>query len=85
MCSKIIILNLTEKLSNRFEKRLLEQSLHHHMDQVESEFLKAQQHQTLVWSRYIDDIFFLWAYGQEKLQGFLDNFNKFQPNLKFTH
>ena len=28
------------------------------MDQVESEFLKTQQHQPLVWFRYIDDIFF---------------------------
>ena len=28
------------------------------MDHVESEFLKAQTHQVLVWFRYIDDIFF---------------------------
>ena len=27
------------------------------MDQVESEFLKTQQHQPLVWFRYTDDIF----------------------------
>ena len=29
------------------------------MDQVESEFLKTQTHQPLVWFRYIDDIFFI--------------------------
>ena len=29
------------------------------MDQVESEFLKTQIHQPLVWFRYIDDIFFI--------------------------
>ena len=54
-------------------------------DQVESEFLKTQQHQPLVWFRYIDDIFFIWTHGQEKLEGFLDYFTKFHPNLRFTH
>ena len=38
-----------------------------------------------VWFRFIDDIFFIWTLGQEKLKGFLDNFNKFHPNLRFTH
>ena len=33
------------------------------IDQVESEFLKTQQHQPLVWFRYIDDIFFIWTLG----------------------
>ena len=55
------------------------------MDQAESEFLKTQQHQPLVWFRYVDDIFFIWTHGQEKLEGFLDNFNKFHPNLRFNH
>ena len=55
------------------------------MDQVESEFLKTQQHQPLMWFRYIDDIFFIWMHGQGILEGFLDNFNKFHPNLRFTH
>ena len=55
------------------------------MDKVESEFLKTQQHQPLVWLWYIDDIFFIWTHGQEKLERFLDNFNKFHPNLRFTH
>ena len=54
------------------------------MDQIESEFLKTQQHQPLVWFRYIDDIFFIWTHCREKLEGYLDNFNKFHPNLRFT-
>ena len=33
------------------------------IDQVESEFLKTQQHQPLVLFRYIDDIFFIWTLG----------------------
>ena len=34
--------------------------------------------------RYIDDIFFIWAHGQEKMKVFLEDLNKFHPNLKFT-
>ena len=55
------------------------------MDHVKSEFLETQQHQPLVWFRYIDNTFFIWTYGQGKLEGFLDNFNKIHPNLRFTH
>ena len=55
------------------------------MDQVESEFLKTQIHQPLVWFRYIDDIFFIWTHGQDKLEQFLVDFNKFHPSLKFMH
>ena len=47
------------------------------MDQVESEFLKTQTHQLLVWFSYIDDIFFIWIHGQDKLEQFLDDLNKF--------
>ena len=55
------------------------------MDQVESEFLKTQIHQVLVWFRYMGDIFFIWTHGQDKLEQFLVDFNKFYPFLKFTH
>ena len=55
------------------------------MDQVESEFLKTQTYQQLVWFRYIDDIFFIWTHGQDKLEQFLDDLNKFHPSIKFTH
>ena len=54
------------------------------MEQVESEFLKTQTHQQLVWFRYIDDIFFIWTHGQDKLEQFLVDLNKFHP-IKFTH
>ena len=55
------------------------------MGQVESEFLETQTHQPLVCFRYIDDIFFIWAHGQDKLEQFLDDLNKFHPSIKFTH
>ena len=54
------------------------------MDKVETEFLETQTDK-LFWSvRYIDDIFFIWTHGQEKLKVFLEDLNKFHPNLKFT-
>ena len=55
------------------------------MDQVETEFLESQVYKPLVWFRYIDDVFFIWTDGQEKLKVFLEDLNKCYPNMKFTH
>ena len=38
-----------------------------------------------VWLRYIDDIFFVWTHGEDKLHDFLSRLNEFHPNLKFTY
>ena len=54
------------------------------MDKVETEFLETQTDKPFWWVRYIDDIFFTWTHGQEKLKVFLEDLNKFHPNLKFT-
>ena len=35
--------------------------------------------------RYTDDIFFIWAEGEDKLQWFQNRLNNFHPNLKVTH
>ena len=43
------------------------------MDKVETEFLKTQ--------RYIDGIFFVWTHVKKNLKVFLEDVNKFQPNL----
>ena len=55
------------------------------MDQVETEFLKAQNHKSLVWFRYIDDVSFIWTHGMETLSLFLKDLNNFHPNIKFFH
>ena len=55
------------------------------MDQVETEFLETQKHKPLVWFRYIDDVFFIGTHGKQKLSLFLENLNKFCPNIKFSH
>ena len=55
------------------------------MDELERAFLQTQEHQTFLWLRYIDDIFFIWTHGEKRLRTFLEKFNKFHPNIKFSH
>ena len=38
------------------------------MDKVEIDFLESQKVNPMVWFRYIDDIFFIWTYGEQGLQ-----------------
>ncbi|XP_021341474.1 uncharacterized protein LOC110442280 [Mizuhopecten yessoensis] len=40
------------------------------MDHLETAFLQSQSLSPLVWSRYIDDIFFIWTHGSESLDSF---------------
>ena len=54
------------------------------MDKLEIDFLETQAVKSLVWLRYIDEIFFIWNESEEKLDEFLENLNNFHPNLKFT-
>ena len=54
------------------------------MDKVVTEFLETQRDKPFWWVRYIDDIFLIWTHGQEKPKVFLEDLNKFHPNLKFT-
>ena len=55
------------------------------MDNLETDFLNTQEYLPLVWYRYIDDIFFIWTHGEEKLKFFRDDLNKYHPNINFTH
>ena len=55
------------------------------MDQIETKFLRTQSHQPMAWFRYIDDIFFIWTYGEEKLEEFMPDFDAFTPNIQFTY
>ena len=44
------------------------------MDEIETNFLDTQKIKLLVWFRYIDDVFFIWTHGKEKLEEFLKRF-----------
>ena len=54
------------------------------MAELEEEILRKAEFKPYLWWRYIDDIFFLWKHGEEKLKSFIDNINKMHPTIKFT-
>ena len=55
------------------------------MDRVGQDFLETQELQPLLWLGFIDDIFFIWNYGKEELKKFMEKFNNFTPNHRFTY
>ena len=55
------------------------------MDEVETEFLKSYELKPFFWLHYIEDIFFIWTRGKEKVSQFLNELNNFHSNLKFTY
>ena len=52
------------------------------MDRVENDFLETEKFKPYIWLLYIDNIFFIWTYDLEKLEGFLSRLNGFHPTLK---
>ena len=56
-----------------------------YMAQIEIKFLRTQNHQTIVWFKYIEDNFFYLESWTEKLETFMADFNVFNPNTQFTH
>ena len=54
------------------------------MAELEEEILRKAEFKPYLWWRYIDDIFFLWEHGEEKLKSFIDNINKMHLTIKFT-
>ena len=55
------------------------------MDKLESDFLKSKELTPLLWYRYINDVFFIWTHGEEKLALFLNVYNNLHLNIKFSH
>ena len=55
------------------------------IDQVETDFVRAQENVALVWIRYIDDVFFIWTDGENEVKSFMQKLNQFHPNLSFTY
>ncbi|XP_067839835.1 uncharacterized protein [Heptranchias perlo] len=54
------------------------------MHKFEHDFFTAQDLQPTLYTRYIDDIFFLWIHGEESMKRLHDNINKFHPTIKLT-
>ena len=54
------------------------------MAKWEEEILNEIELKPYLWWRYIDDIFFLWEHGEEKLQKFIEHLNEKHLTIKFT-
>ena len=54
------------------------------MAELEEKIRKECEYKPYLWWRYIDDMFFLWEQGENKLKSFLDKIKKVPPTIKFT-
>ena len=55
------------------------------MDKTETKFLQTQEFWSSVWFGYIDDVYFIWTHGPDKLVSFITEFNNYHPNIKFIY
>ena len=51
---------------------------------LEEKLLGQSQYKPWLWWRYIDDVFLVWAHGEEKLLEFVDFLNSAHHSIKFT-
>ena len=54
------------------------------MADLEEEIFKNPKLKPFLWLRYLDDIFYLWAEGVDKLKELFNYLNEFHPSIKFT-
>ena len=54
------------------------------MADLKEKLLEIFEKKTMIWWRYIDDIFFVWEHDEEPLRVFIDQVNVFHPTIKFT-
>ena len=54
------------------------------MAELEEEILRKVELKPYFCCRYVDDIFFIWEHGEEKLKEIIGVLNKKRPTVKFT-
>ena len=54
------------------------------MSKLEKEMLETYPLKPTTWWRYIDDIFFIWDYGEIELEKWLHHLNTYHRTIKFT-
>ena len=52
------------------------------MVELEEEIIEESEYKPCLWGRHIDDIFFLWEHGENKLKSFIDKIDKVHPTIK---
>ena len=54
------------------------------MTRLEERLMDTFADKPLVWMRFIDDIFFIWTHGEDRLKLFIDHLNSSHDTIKFT-
>ena len=54
------------------------------MADFEERFVYTHPKKPIMWTRFIDDIFFIWPHGQEELDLFIQHLNESHQTIKFT-
>ena len=54
------------------------------MTRLEERLLEASPDKLLIWMRFIDDVFFIWMHGEEKLMSLINHLNSSHETIKFT-
>ena len=54
------------------------------MGKLESNLMERAPAKPIFWKRFIDDIFFVWTEGEERLREFMECMNSFHNTIKFT-
>ena len=54
------------------------------MAELEGKILEINDNKPYLWWRYIDDIFFIWEHGEEKLRSLVETLNEIHPTIKCT-
>ena len=55
------------------------------MSSLEEKLLESYPQKPKLWLRYIDDIFYIWEYGEDDLNKWLKHLNTGHDNIKFTN
>ena len=54
------------------------------MSGLEERLLDASEDKPLDWMRFIDDVFFVWTHGEEKLKRFINFVKSSHKTIKFA-
>ena len=54
------------------------------MTRLEEKLLEASPDKPLIWMRFIDDVFFIWMHGEEKLKSLINHLNSSHKAIKFA-
>ena len=73
-----------QKLGTAIGKKFAPAYANLFMSSLEEDVLNSCEVKPWIWYRYIDDVFFIWTHGEEKLYSFVEYTNSYYQAIKFT-